>query len=153
MDLNEYISKRFPLKAPVRMAVIPFSVPANLSGYSDEHPSVGSKLAWKIHSLLLTTGRVPIVEVFNRQDWPGKKEEFFVGNFGAISNALEAEYDLVLIGYVEPLSTSHGMTIYSKVIDVDGGITVFYGRIDANTVVDDIDPPMVAAFNKSNRRP
>ena len=39
-DLDAYVSKRFPLKAPVRMAIMPFSVPANLTGYTDELPSV-----------------------------------------------------------------------------------------------------------------
>src|SRR4051812_36516187 len=95
--LYAYINSRYHYNSPVRMAIIPFSVPANISADNSERPGLGNELAWKIHAQLLATGQIPIVEVLNRQDWPNKKEEFFTGNFGAIAMAREAGYDLLMV--------------------------------------------------------
>ena len=114
--------------APSRLAIVPFSVPANLAGTSNELPGLGNTPAWKVHSEALASGEFPITEVFNRQDWPGKKEEFFTGNFGAISLAQEAGYSLVLTGYIENLRSLDALTAYTKLIDVSSGITIWYGK-------------------------
>ena len=136
--LSDYITSRFPSNAPVRMAIIPFSVAANVSTYGDERPGLGNILSWKVHQYILASQTIPIVEVLNRQDWPGKKEEFFTGNFGAISRAREAGYDLVLIGYLESLKSMDTMTAYTKVIDVESGITLWYGQSTSSTYRPDI---------------
>lgn len=128
IPIREHINARFHLNAPVRMAVIPFSVPANLSASSDEQPGLGNELAWQVQAKLLKTGDVPIVEVFNRQDWPGKKAEFFTGNYGALAMAREAGYDMVMVGLVEKTTSLNALTVYTKILDVDSGITVFYGQ-------------------------
>jgi hypothetical protein len=65
--------------------------------------------------------------VLNRQDWPRKKEEFFTGNFGALSAARAAGYDLVLVGNVEPITRVDEYIVHSKVLDVESGITLWYG--------------------------
>ena len=70
----DYVSKRYPLGAPIRVGVIPFSVPANVAAHSNELPGLGNQLAWMVKDELLARGTMPIVEVLNRQDWPGKKE-------------------------------------------------------------------------------
>jgi hypothetical protein len=110
------------------MAVVPFSAPENISSYGVEHPGSGNRLAWRLHGALLSHGAAPIVEVFNRQDWPGKKEEFFTGNFGAIALAREAGYDLVMVGSIEELRSLQTLAAYSKIIETESGITVWYGR-------------------------
>lgn len=125
--LSDFLTSRFHSNAPVRMAVIPFSVPANLSGYDTERPGLGNKLAWEVQAQFLHSGQVPIVEVLNRQDWPAKKEEFFTGNFGALAAAREAGYDLVFLGYLDPLRSLDSMNISTKLIEVESGITVWYG--------------------------
>lgn len=126
MILADYLSRRFASHSPVRLAIIPFSVPANLSGYNNELPGTGDQLAWKIHNEWLQNATVPIVEILNRQDWPRKKEEFFTGNFGAIAMAREAGYDLVQVGLVENLRSTDALTVHSKIIEVESGITVWY---------------------------
>jgi len=115
-------------EAPARLAVVPYSVPANLAGANNELPGVGNDLAWKLHAELLASGEIPVAEVFNRQDWPGKKEEFFTGNFGAIQLAEAAGYDAVLVGYLEPLQSLETMSASTKIIDVRSGVTLWYGR-------------------------
>jgi len=131
MILSDYLSRRFHTNSPVRLAIIPFSVPANLAAQSAEREGTGDKLAWLIHQDLLHSDSVPIVEVLNRPDWPGKKEEFFTGNFGAISMAREAGYDLVMVGFLEPMRSTDQMVTHSKIIEVASGITVWYGTVTA----------------------
>lgn len=133
-DLAMYLNKRYHSNAPVRVGIIPYSVPANLSpSGGPDLPSFGSTLAWKLHQELISSGDIPVVEVFNRQDWPGKKEEFFTGNFGAISLGREAGYDLVMVGYVEPVRSIDSLSSYTKLIDVESGVTVYYGKNTATT--------------------
>ncbi|MCB0334665.1 MAG: hypothetical protein KDD62_00125 [Bdellovibrionales bacterium] len=129
---EDYVSRRFHSQSPIRVAVVPFSVPANLAYRSAEFPGVGNELAWKLHADLLQSGRIPIVEVFNRQDWPGKKDEFFTGNFGAISFARQAGYDLVLVGNLELPRQLGSLTAQAKLIEVESGVTVWYGESTIN---------------------
>jgi len=134
------------------MAIIPFSVPANLSAMNAEQTGLGNDLAWQIHALLLDSGEVPIVEVLNRQDWPAKKEEFFTGNFGALSMAREAGYDLVMVGLVEKQNSLSTLSAYSKILDVDSGVTVWYGKTTAFTRRRDFDN-LSWNFRMSNEDP
>lgn len=126
--LSDYISNRFPSGAQVRTAVVPFSTPANLAESSIEHPGLGAALARTVQASLLETNALSIVEIFNRQDWPGKKEEFHSGNFGAIAFAREAGYDLVIVGLVEPPNSIRSLSAQAKVIETESGITLWYGR-------------------------
>jgi hypothetical protein len=128
-----FISKRFPLGSPVRMAIIPFSVPANLSAYNNELPGLGNKISWLLQTEILGTGEVPIVEVFNRQDWPGKKEEFHAGNHEALAKARAAGYDLVLVGVIENLKGLDSLTAHSKLIEVENGISLWNGRVQVDS--------------------
>ena len=126
--LEDFINTRFHSSAPVRMGIIPFAVPANLSGYNAEQPGVGNTLAWKVQSQILDRQVVPIVEVLNRASLPGHKDEFFTGNFGSIDMAREAGYDLIMIGYLEPTRSLDEAKMYTKIIEVEGGITVYFGE-------------------------
>ena len=132
--LTDYITTRYLPNSPVRLAVVPSSVPANISSYnSTDRPGVGNQLAWKMHQELLNYAEVPIVEVLNREEWPGKKEEFFTGNFGAIRHARDAHYDLVLVSYVEPVKSLDTVSAFTKVIDVENGVTLYYGKSSVHT--------------------
>lgn len=126
--LSDYLSTRFHSHAPVRLAVIPFSVPANVSAYSSELPGLGNELAWSVRSELVRHEASPIIEVLNRYDWPGKKDEFFLGNHQAIAVAREAGYDLVLVGLLEGMGSLDEAILHSKLIDVAAGVTVWNGR-------------------------
>lgn len=135
--LSDYITSRYVSGSQVRMAVIPFSVPANISYRNMELPGLGNEMAWMVKAEMLRTGIVPIVEVLNRQDWPSKKEEFFTGNFGAIDMARDAGYDLVLVGFIDPINSLEAASASVKIIDVDSGITVWYGQVRAFTLRND----------------
>lgn len=126
-DFEGFINQRFTPRTPVRMAVIPFDAPANLAGKDNELPGIGNRLSWGVQRELLGTEVFPTVEVLNRQDWPGKKEEFFTGNFGALSFARAADYDLVLVGAIEPITRVDEYVVHTKIIDVESGITLWYG--------------------------
>lgn len=126
--LEDYISTRFHSQAPVRLAVLPTSVPANLSSFRNDHPNMGNELAWRLRNELVKNEAAPIIEVLNRYDWPGKKDEFFVGNHQALAVARQAGYDLVLVSYLEPMRSFDEMVMYSKLMETDAGITVWNGR-------------------------
>jgi hypothetical protein len=126
-DLSSYIDQRFTPKSPVRVGVIPFDVPANLSARSAQMPGLGNQLAWAVQRNLLATEVFPIIEIFNREDWPRKKEQFFTGNFGALQIARDAGYDIVLVGYLEPITRIDTWIVHTKVIEVDSGTTIWYG--------------------------
>lgn len=139
MVLADYLSRRYSSHSPVRMAIIPFSVPANLTSLSHNQPGLENELAWRVQQYLLSDGTLPIVEVFNRQDWPSKKDEFFTGNYGALSMAREANYDLVLVGMVEPMRSIDTMTAHAKLIEVESGITLWYATSTASSKRSNMD--------------
>lgn len=151
-DIESFITTRFARNSPVRIAVIPFDVPANLSARSGEEPGAGNRFAWNVQRELLSTELLPIVEVFNRQDWPGKKEEFFTGNFGALERARHAGYDVVMVGQMEPQNRTDTWTVHTKMIEVESGITLWYGTTTAYTTRHD-QWEIAATFGLIDRRP
>ncbi len=150
--LNEFISSRYSSGAPVRLAIIPFSVPANLSTHSPEFPGLDRRLAELVHAHFISRDELPIIEVFNRLDWPGKKEEFYTGNFGAIAAAREAGYDFVMVGSLERISDASTLTAAAKVIEVESGITLYYGKTSV-TSYKDSDRNFWAHIGADTRRP
>lgn len=100
-------------------------------------PGLGNELAWEVQRAILPTGELPIIEVFNRQDWPGKKEEFHTGNFGALAFARQAGYDLVLVGFLYPPRSYDELTADVKLIEVESGTTVYFSRSQAANAAHD----------------
>ena len=128
IPLLDYISKRYVPNSPVRIGVVPATAPSNMMSLYNEQPSAGNQLAWRIQQDLLNYGELPIVEVLNRQEWPGKKDEFFTGNFGAIRYAREAGYDIVVVSNIQPMRGPDELSAFAKVIDVASGATIYYGK-------------------------
>lgn len=139
MVLADYLSRRYASHSPVRLAIIPFSVPANLTSLSHNQPGLENELAARIHQYMLADGTLPIAEVFNRQDWPAKKDEFFTGNYGALAMAREANYDLVLVGLVDTMRSIDTMTAHAKLIEVESGITLWYATNTASSKRSNLD--------------
>jgi hypothetical protein len=149
---TDYIGSRFQDGARVRLGVIPYSVPENLAARSDRQPGLGLQIAEQIQAKALEYQAVPIVEVLNREDWPGKRDEFFKGNFGSISMGREAGYDLILVGVFQYGDRLDKAIAYSKLIDVDGGITLWYGRTEVHGFRDDLRA-VSSSLGLESRRP
>lgn len=151
--MADYISNRYHSNAPVRLAIIPFSVPANLAGKNSEVPGLGNELAWKIQEDFLASEIFPLVEVLNRQDWPGKKEEFRTGNFGAIAAARDAGYDLVFVGSLDPITSIDTLSATTKLIETESGTTLWFGqsavRSDTKVINETLDTMMLAKRDPS----
>lgn len=131
--LTDYIQGRFVPGAPVRVGVLTASVPPNMSFYySLAYPDVGVTLSNRIQQDLLNYGELPIVELFNRPEWPGKRDEFYSGNFGAIRSARDAGYDIVVIPFLLPMTSLDKMSALTRVIDTASGNTIFYGKITSS---------------------
>ncbi len=145
-NLRSFITSRFHNPEAVRLGIVPFSSAANLS------PEIGRTLATRVHQEMLPAGDVAIIEIFNRQDWPGKSEEFYSGNYGAISIAREAQYDLVMVGMLAPMTRLDELTVDLKIIEVESGTTAYYGRSTFNTRQDDVNSALDSLW-MSTRKP
>lgn len=110
------------------MAVFPFEVPETFAPAGNESLHFGRELARKFHAELLGRKLVPIVELFNRDRWPGKRAEFFTDNNGAIELARQAGYDLALVGYMEEIKDDRSIVVYTKVIDTESRITLWHAK-------------------------
>jgi len=151
-DLESFVSSRFGSGSTARLGIIPFTVPANVSARDLELPGLGNELAWAVQREALSSQAFPIVEIMNRQDWPGKKEEFFTGNFGALQFARDAGYDLILVGFLELQSRIDTFVVHSKVIEVASGITLWYGTTRTTTIRPDM-LEVSSTFGLTDRRP
>jgi hypothetical protein len=132
--IEDYLSRRYQSTAPVRMGIIPLVVSVNLTQKPFQYRGLGNELAYQIQAHFLNRETVPIVEVLNREDWPGKKDEFYTGNFGALSQAREAGYDLILVGIVDDYNPTTEIVASTKVIEVESGITLWYGKTTSHTI-------------------
>lgn len=131
-DIQDFISSRYLRNSPVRMAVIPYSVPVSFSTQNINLPGLDLKIAAKVKAELHKMELVPIIELFNRTSWPRKKDEFFAGNHGALSFARQAGYDLILVGHIDAGKKIGEMRAETKIIDVSTGITLYYGSADSD---------------------
>ena len=151
-DIAGFIDQRFKGGTTARMAVVPFVTQANFTAQNSELPGISDQLAWGVHRELLAYDTLPIIEVFNRQDWPGKKDDFFPGNFGALSLARDAGYDLILIGYMDRIVRLDTWVIHTKIIDVDSGTTLWYGTSTVKTRQPDLYE-VSGTFGLTSQRP
>lgn len=134
IPLDEFINQRFPTGIPVRLGIIPFATPVNLAAQSDRQPGAGKQIARYLQRELLSKQTsVNVIETMDRSDWPGQAEQFFHGNFNAISMARDAGFDLVLVGVIENPRSAEAISAFSKLIEVESGITVWSGRSEAST--------------------
>lgn len=129
--LTDQVNSQKYLYKPARLAIIPFDVPASFALLGDESSHYGRQIALKFQEELLRSGELKLVELFNRAAWPGKKEDYFSGNYQAIEYARNSGYDFVLVGYMDDIRDSEEVVIFSKAIDVLSHVTVW----SAKTVV------------------
>lgn len=131
VGFDNYLSQQNRTKKILRMAVVPFDVPETFAPVGRENINYGIELAKRFQQQLL--GKTPglIVELFDRERWPGKREDFLKGNYQAIELARNAAYDLVAVGYMEEITNSSDLVILTKIIDVTNSVTLW----DARTVV------------------
>ena len=127
MDLEASIHQRVNVQSPVRLGVLPFISPANLATRDDERPGLGTQIAWAVQRELLASDTFPIVQMLAREDWPGRKEEFFAGNFGSLAFARDAGFDLIMIGYLEQADRLDTWVVHTKLLEVSSGVTLWYG--------------------------
>ncbi len=151
MGLHDYITTRYQLNQPVRAAVIPFDVPETFAPPGDNSVHFGRQLAERFIAEMHRTGELPILELFNRDQWPGKRDEFFSGNYTAIQYARDAGYDLVVVGYFEAPTNDRDLNIYTKLIDTSNGMTVWYGKTFVYSEARDLRRSLSGSFLVTDR--
>jgi len=124
--LWDVLSDQNDTVTPPRVGIIPFTVPANLTSTTTSTTGLGHELAWEIHQTLLQKQGQAIFEILNREDWPGKREEFYNGNFGGISQAYAAGYTYIIVGHLQPLTSLSKASLLIKVINVASHKSVSY---------------------------
>lgn len=127
--LTKYVRSRFPSTHPVRVAIIPFDVPETFAPLGNSSLHFGRELARKFQLEIKRTGELPIVELFNRDSWPGKREDFTTGNYGAMKLARDAGYDLVIVGQFSNIKNDSTLELFTKVIDAENAVTIWDSRI------------------------
>jgi len=131
--LVDYVSGRFSSTTAVRALIIPFDVPESFAGswnnYHDQH--YGRELARLLRAELARTGELGIIELFAQNSWPGKRDEYFVGNYRAIQLAKDAGFQILILGHMEDLKNDEEMVILTKIIDATNNVTIW----DAKTMV------------------
>lgn len=128
LSFPDYLTERFHSKQYVRMAIVPFDVPESFAPAGNDSTHYGRKVAEKFQLEFHKAGIPSIVELFNRDRWPGKRAEFFSGNYGAIQGARDAGYDLVMVGYLEELTDDENLNFYTKIIDTQNQTTVWHAK-------------------------
>lgn len=132
-DLQSFIYQHFKGGEQARVGVIPFISQANLADRYDGQTGIGTQVAWGVQRELLATELFPIVQMLAHEDWPGRKQEFFAGNFGSLAFARDANLDFVLIGYIDWPDRLDKWVIHTKLIDVHTGSTLWYGSSTVTT--------------------
>lgn len=129
----DYIKSRYNNMIRVRLAVLPFDVPESFASNGAYAPNYGLDIARDLVGELYRSGQVSIVELLNRDRWPGKKEEFFTGNYGAIQIARDAGFNFVMVGQMAAIQDSKQLRFYSKLIDTTNSMTIWYGQTEIAT--------------------
>jgi len=132
-DLESYVYQHFKGGQQARVGVIPFITQANLTDRYDGFRGFGSQLAFEVQQQLLATEVFPIVQMLAQEDWPGRKQEFFSGNYGSLDFAKAAGINFIVIGYVDWPARLDKWVIHSKLIDVQTGTTLWYGTSTVTT--------------------
>ncbi len=126
--LKDYLSTRNSSAQIPRFAIIPFEVPANFTRPGANSERFGHELARMFTRELLRQGDLGIVELFDRENWPGKRAEFFTGNYHAIEIARSAGYDFVIVGYLENIVNESDISVLTRVIDTSNSMTLWYAQ-------------------------
>lgn len=136
-NIQDYIKARYDTSTPKRFAILPFDVPENFYSPGNLPGSINNnlsqELARKLQTALLGTQEFGIIEVFDRQVWQGKRDEFFRGNYSAIEQARYAGYDFLIVGMLEPLVDDHTFKIQTKLIDLSNSATVWSGLTEVSS--------------------
>lgn len=128
LPIKDYLSARYRYVQPVRAAIIPFDVPETFAPSGQDRLHSGRKLAELFQREFHKNQVFHITELFNRDRWPGKREEFFTGNYKAIEIARRAGYDFVIVGYLDYLTDDQSISVNTKIIDTSSNVTTWYGR-------------------------
>jgi hypothetical protein len=151
-DLESYVYQHFKQGQQARVGVVPFISQANLSDRSDGFRGLGTEIAWGVQRELLATEIFPIVQMLAQEDWPGRKQEFFSGNYGSMEFARNAGLNFLLIGYVDWPQRLDEWVVYSKLIDVNTGATLWYGTSTVKTHRPDL-LEVSSTLGMTDRRP
>ncbi len=146
-NIHDYLRSRYDESKPKRFAIMPFDVPENFSPPGALPGALanntGQELARRLQQALVAQQDIGIVEVFDRESWQKKRDEFFRGNYVAIDQARSAGYDLLIVGMLEPITNGTTLRFQTKVIDLSGNMTVWSGLTEVYSNARDWDNALI----------
>lgn len=149
---EDYIKYQQYRKNSGRVAILPFDVPESFSPWlSKESEGLGRKIAYQVAGEVIRHGALPLVEIYDL-DWPGKREEFFKGNYSALQYVRNAGYDYLILGYLDLPAGTSTLRFYNKLIDVKTNVTIWYGTTTVVETLGQVDRNF-AALGILNERP
>lgn len=128
LQVLDYLSQRYNSHPLLRTAVFPFDVPETFAPPGNKSLHFGRDIAQSFQRELLRSEELGIVELFDRDRWPGKRQEFNAGAYQAIEMARHAGYDLLVIGYMDYITNETEMTFFTRLIDTSNSLTIWYGK-------------------------
>lgn len=132
-SLLEYLESEQYAQKRSRFAIIPFDVPETFAAQGGQNRHFGRELARMFHQELQSAGELPIIELYDIDRWPGKRQEFFAGNYRAIEIGRHAGFDFVLLGYLDDITNATDLSLYTKIVDTSNGITVWSGHSEVRS--------------------
>ncbi|MCC6933994.1 MAG: hypothetical protein IT292_12220 [Deltaproteobacteria bacterium] len=107
---------------------MPFWVEESFASGIGKSSDLGNDLARIFQRELIRSKEIPVVEIFFRDRWPGRRGDFNEGNYQALMLARNAGYDLVLLGRLLPITDPSVLITDTKVVDVLTGVTLWSGQ-------------------------
>lgn len=150
--LRHYISSQYRSKKDFRAVILPFETQEQFAYHGPESDRVGWMLARKIQTQILGTGAIPIVEFYQYGNWPGKKNDFFNGNYIAQEFARNAGYDLLIVGYLEPIVHKDQLVLHTKAIDPATSVTLWNARATVSSYMQGINDSLARARLDTQQR-
>jgi hypothetical protein len=122
-DISSYIRTHYPKEKNLRTGVVGIDLPENLSQSGNSFPQ---EINWTLASTLYQTNLFNIIELIDNQHWLGKREEFFRGNFKAITLARKNNFNFIVLAYLKDINKTKELQLYIKLIDSIKGITIWH---------------------------
>jgi len=111
---------------PIRIAVIPFSIPEHFAVWGSYEGHLGWELARVFWADLLAAKVEGTIELVAANTWAGESEEFFEGNYRNIEIARQAGYSHIILGYLKEPTSDGILRVYTKLIDVGTSHTMWF---------------------------
>ena len=129
VGLQDYLSSRFHSPKVPRVGILPFLVQETFASSARPDLHQGRMFAQMVKlELVSQADDLGVIEFFDVDIGPDKKEDFERGNYIAIETARRAGYDLVVIGKMAEIRNEHDIEVTIRIIDTANNVTLWHSK-------------------------